>query len=74
MGIYMLEHAPYKPPEEYRVIAVEMEKHARNLPNYNEAMRDFMQRVFSKSGISPNGTYLPPAINPMHTKDPKVRF
>ncbi|KAF5830397.1 FAE1/Type III polyketide synthase-like protein-domain-containing protein [Dunaliella salina] len=35
-------------------------------------MRDFMQRVFSKSGISPTGSYLPPAIHPSFTSNPEV--
>jgi hypothetical protein len=27
--------------------------------------------VFTRSGISPHGTYLPAWINPVHTKEPK---
>lgn len=32
---------------------------------------DFIKKVFERSGISPNGTYLPAWINPVHTKEPK---
>ena len=38
---------------------------------YSEDVRDFMMKIFVKSGISPHGTFLPPAIHPSHTKDPK---
>jgi hypothetical protein len=32
---------------------------------------EFISRVFTRSGISPCGTYLPAWINPVHTKEPK---
>jgi len=72
--VYLLEHSPYKPPEEYRVNVVEVQEAAKKLPNYNETMRDFMERVFAKSGISPTGSFLPPWIHPACTSDPKVSF
>eukprot|EP00967_Tisochrysis_lutea_P112179 scaffold176948_cov15-Tisochrysis_lutea.AAC.1 len=69
--VYLLEHSPYRPPEEYRVVAEEVCRNAENLPQYTEGMRDFMQRVFSKSGISPTGSFLPPAIHPAQTSTPE---
>ena len=38
---------------------------------YSPEVRDFMMKVFVKSGISPYGTYLPPAVHPCHTKEPQ---
>jgi FAE1/Type III polyketide synthase-like protein len=32
---------------------------------------DFICKVFERSGLSPEGTYLPAWINPTHTKEPK---
>lgn len=32
----------------------------------------FTDRIFRRSGISPTATYLPPWINPVHTKEPKT--
>lgn len=30
--VYLVDHAPYKPPEDYRVIVEDVEKNAKNLP------------------------------------------
>jgi len=30
--VYLVEHSPYRPPDEYRVVAEEVEKNAKNLP------------------------------------------
>lgn len=38
---------------------------------YSRDMRDFMVKVFEKSGINPRGTYLPAAIHPAHVQEPK---
>lgn len=38
---------------------------------YSTETVEFMEKVFDKSGLSPEGTYLPAAIHPCHTKDPK---
>jgi hypothetical protein len=35
---------------------------------YNEEMKDFVLKVFEKSGISPDATFLPPTINPCVAK------
>ena len=32
---------------------------------------EFISRIFARSGINPEGTYLPPWINPVHSKEPK---
>jgi len=37
------------------------------LQMYSPEMKDFMVKVVSRSGLSQNGTYLPPAIHPQLT-------
>lgn len=39
---------------------------------YSPAMKEFMVKVVERSGLSQNGTYLPPAIHPQHTADVSV--
>ena len=38
---------------------------------YSENVRDFMMKIFVKSGLSKHGTYLPPSVHPCHTKEPR---
>lgn len=39
---------------------------------YSEEMKDFLLKVFDKSGLSPTGTYLPSNIHPDHIKAGRV--
>lgn len=73
-GIYILDHACFKPPEDYRVVARELEEKGKEWPMYSESMKDFMWKVFVKSGIGAESTFLPPAIHPKHTKLPKANM
>eukprot|EP00798_Chlamydomonas_sp_ICE-L_P032112 gene32112-16629_t len=60
----------YKPPDEFKVIVEEAKEHGKHWPMYSEEMRDFMMRIFVKSGLSPHSTYLHPSVHPRFTKDP----
>lgn len=41
------------------------------LQMYSEEVKDFMVKVLEKSGLNPEGTFLPAAINPLLTSEPK---
>ncbi|KAJ9525632.1 FAE1/Type III polyketide synthase-like protein-domain-containing protein [Haematococcus lacustris] len=69
-GLYLLDHCCYQPPEECRVVLKECEEHGKDWPMYSEDMKDFMLKVFVKSGIGMESTFLPKAIHPKHTSEP----
>ncbi|KAL6763254.1 FAE1/Type III polyketide synthase-like protein-domain-containing protein [Haematococcus lacustris] len=69
-GLYLLDHACYQPPEECRVILKECEEHGKHWEMFSEDVRDFMLKVFVKSGVGMANTFLPKAIHPKHTTQP----
>ncbi|KAI8472024.1 MAG: FAE1/Type III polyketide synthase-like protein-domain-containing protein [Monoraphidium minutum] len=71
--VYLLDFSVYKPPEDLRMNVAQAEANAReSWSMYTEASKDFMVKVFEKSGISPTGTYLPPTINPCVVDEPRT--
>lgn len=68
--VYLVDFSVYKPPEELKMDLDEALHCSKNWSMYNESSKDFMVKVFAKSGISPTGTYLPAAINPLIAKEP----
>ncbi|GBF90650.1 hypothetical protein Rsub_03222 [Raphidocelis subcapitata] len=68
-GAYMLDFAVFKPPEEWRV---DFERSWSNGPYWRDFIQErseFLEKVNAKSGLHPNGTFLPPAVNPAMSKD-----
>lgn len=69
--MYLVDFSAYKPPEELRVKRNDVEERGKHWPMYRPEMKPFLEKVFDRSGLSPEGTYLPAAINPMCTMEPK---
>jgi hypothetical protein len=66
-------HTPsvYKPPDELKVDYTESQKASKKWKECKEENFEFISRIFARSGISPTNTYLPPWINPVHSKQPR---
>ncbi|MEW5300762.1 MAG: hypothetical protein WDW36_003669 [Sanguina aurantia] len=71
---YMMDFAAYKPPEELKVSAAAVERATEGNDQwpYAEDMKDFMAKVFVKSGLGLETTYLPPGVNPLVSKQPQT--
>ncbi|KAI8477402.1 MAG: FAE1/Type III polyketide synthase-like protein-domain-containing protein [Monoraphidium minutum] len=69
--VYLVDFSVYKPPEELKVNYLESQKASRQWKECKEENFEFISRIFQRSGISAENTYLPPWINPVHSKVPK---
>ncbi|WIA34976.1 hypothetical protein OEZ86_013257 [Tetradesmus obliquus] len=69
--VLLVDFAVYKPPEELKIEYFATQKASRKWQECKEENYEFISKVFTRSGISPCGTYLPAWINPIHTKEPK---
>ncbi|KAI8468058.1 MAG: FAE1/Type III polyketide synthase-like protein-domain-containing protein [Monoraphidium minutum] len=63
-GCYMLDFSVFRPPETWRMNREESWKNGTGWKDFVQEKSEFMDKVFSKSGIDPNGTFLPPWVNP----------
>jgi len=68
---YLVDFSVYKPPEELKVEYEAIYEHGKKWKDCTEDIHAFINKVFLKSGISHNGSYLPAWINPVHVKEPK---
>ena len=41
-------------------------------PQYTPEKEEFMTKLFSRTGIDPEGSFLPPWLNPEYTQEPKM--
>ncbi|GIL63203.1 hypothetical protein Vafri_17330 [Volvox africanus] len=70
--VYLVDFACFKPPNEYKVVATEVEVAGRAWYMYSDEMKDFLWKVLLKSGLSAETTYLPPAVHPCHVQQPQM--
>lgn len=56
---YMLDFAVYKPPEECRCTYNVVMQGARRFKVFNEQSQAFMDKILLRSGLAPDGTFLP---------------
>eukprot|EP00879_Flechtneria_rotunda_P028867 GHRR01031100.1.p1 GENE.GHRR01031100.1~~GHRR01031100.1.p1 ORF type:complete len:243 (-),score=83.47 GHRR01031100.1:164-892(-) len=69
--VYLVDFSVYKPPEDLRLDRQEAEEKAKSWSMYSEELRDFMVKVVTRSGLNQSGTFLPAAVNPLLSKEPK---
>ncbi|KAG2452218.1 hypothetical protein HYH02_003248 [Chlamydomonas schloesseri] len=67
---YLVDFACYRPPEELKVVASDVEEAGKHWPMYSEELKDFLWKVLLKSGLSSETTYLPKAVHPCHVRTP----
>jgi 3-ketoacyl-CoA synthase len=86
-SMYLLDFSVYKAPEELKMSyskhkAMVLERVAANEPAteggrtwtelYSPEKVEFVDKLLSRTGIDPEGTYLPPWLNPEYTNSPKT--
>lgn len=74
--VYMVDFAVYAPPDELRINIQGCADQAWKWRHpdgelVSKDTHDFVRKVFEKSGIDTNGSYLPKNLHPQHTLDPK---
>lgn len=69
--VYLVDFSVYKPPEELKVDYIESQKASRQWKECKEENFEFISRIFARSGISAQSTYLPSWINPVHSAEPR---
>eukprot|EP00198_Chlamydomonas_reinhardtii_P002901 XP_001692237.1 predicted protein [Chlamydomonas reinhardtii] len=67
---YLVDFACYRPADELKVVATEVEEAGKHWPMYSEGIKDFLWKVLLKSGLSTETTFLPKAVHPCHTRLP----
>eukprot|EP00775_Hariotina_reticulata_P002865 gene2865-3157_t len=74
--VYMVDFAVFKPDESLRINLSECSdrcwkwRHADG-EYVGQDTHEFVKKVFEKSGIDCNGSYLPKNLHPQHTLDPQ---
>eukprot|EP00879_Flechtneria_rotunda_P009498 GHRR01009942.1.p1 GENE.GHRR01009942.1~~GHRR01009942.1.p1 ORF type:complete len:363 (+),score=101.85 GHRR01009942.1:842-1930(+) len=69
-SVYLVDMASYRPPDELRMVMPELRNVGRQWKLYMPETERLATKVLEKSGLSPNATYLPPAVHPCHTMEP----
>ncbi|KAG2493794.1 hypothetical protein HYH03_008014 [Edaphochlamys debaryana] len=64
--VFLVDLAVFKPPEEWRVSQDAVNKVWHDTQRYPPEDLAFQERVFARSGLSRDRTYLPPWLNPQH--------
>lgn len=73
--VYMVDFAVFKPEDELRINLNECADSCWKWRHpdgeyVSEETHDFVKKVFAKSGIDNNGSYLPKNLHPQHTLEP----
>ncbi|GFH28085.1 uncharacterized protein HaLaN_26509, partial [Haematococcus lacustris] len=62
--VLLVDVNAYLPPAEYKVEWAQAMRQQRETDIYTEEEVQFQERVFARSGLHPQRTYLPPSLNP----------
>jgi 3-ketoacyl-CoA synthase len=64
--VYLVDISCFKPPEELRVDKPEVDRIWKELEMWNEDDIGFFFRVFERSGLGYDNTFLPKSIHPKY--------
>ncbi|KAJ9526545.1 hypothetical protein QJQ45_017686 [Haematococcus lacustris] len=64
--VLLVDVNAYLPPAEYKVEWAQAMRQQRETDIYTEEEVQFQERVFARSGLHPQRTYLPPSLNPRY--------
>eukprot|EP00878_Enallax_costatus_P036464 GHUV01040952.1.p2 GENE.GHUV01040952.1~~GHUV01040952.1.p2 ORF type:complete len:119 (-),score=11.32 GHUV01040952.1:177-533(-) len=74
--VYMVDFAVFKPDDELKINLEDCSESAWKWKHpdgeyVSPDTHEFVKKVFEKSGIDKNGSYLPKNLHPQHTDDPR---